>query len=138
MKEKEIDLLISSFKKSIAGRKIIEIAKPTGVKKIREYIERGPTASKIFSDLKSKAPINTKAAIYYNDLLRFKKLDKKYPIILVDTSYWLYYRFFALRNWYNRAYPYLAKQPNFNMEHNWLADEIFITKFQKLFIDKLY
>jgi DNA polymerase elongation subunit (family B) len=77
--KKEIDLLISSFKKNIAGREIIEIAKPTGVKKIREYIERGPTGGKIFSDLKLKAPINTKAAIYTNDLLRFKKLDKKYP-----------------------------------------------------------
>ncbi len=89
--KKEIDLLISSFKKSIAGRQIIEIAKPTGVKKIREYIERGPTASKIFSDLKSKAPINTKAAIYYNDLLRFKKLDKKYPTIKeFEKIYYVY------------------------------------------------
>ncbi len=89
--KKEIDLLISSFKKSIAGREIVEIAKPTGVKKIREYIERGPTASKIFSDLKSKAPINTKAAIYYNDLLRFKKLDKKYPTIKeFEKIYYVY------------------------------------------------
>ena len=70
-------------------------------------------------------------------LNQMAKLDKKYPVILVDTSYWLYYRFFALRNWYNRAYPDLAKQPNFNMEHNWLADEIFITKYQKLFIDNI-
>jgi len=70
-------------------------------------------------------------------LNQMAKLDKSYPVILVDTSYWLYYRFFALRNWYNRAYPDLAKQPNFNMEHNWLTDEIFITKYQKLFIDNI-
>ena len=89
--KKEIDLLISSFKKSIANREIVEIAKPTGVKKIREYIERLPTGGKIFSDLKIKAPINTKAAIYYNDLLRFKKLDKKYPTIKeFEKIYYVY------------------------------------------------
>ena len=65
------------------------------------------------------------------------KLDNKFPVILVDTSFWLYYRFFALRNWYNRAYPELSKQPNFNIEHNWLMDEIFMVKYQKLFIDNI-
>lgn len=65
------------------------------------------------------------------------KLEKKYPVILVDTSFWLYYRYFALRNWYSRAYPDVVNQPNFNMEHNWLEDEIFITKYKKLFIENI-
>lgn len=66
------------------------------------------------------------------------KLDKRYPVLLVDTSFWLYYRFFALRNWYKRAYPdIVANNPNFNMEHNWFEDEIFMTKYQKLFIDNI-
>ena len=33
------------------------------------------------------------------------KLNLDLPILLIDTSYWLYYRFFSLRNWYFRAYP---------------------------------
>jgi len=70
-------------------------------------------------------------------LNQMSKLDKKYPVLLVDTSFWLYYRFFALRNWYKRAYPDITSQPNFNLEHDWLNDEIFITKYKKLFIDNI-
>jgi len=75
----EIDKRILDFKKHVKTIPIAEIAKPTGVKQIRSYIERKPGAGEIFSHLKLKAPINTKAAIWYNDLLRFKKLDKQYP-----------------------------------------------------------
>ncbi len=74
-------------------------------------------------------PINP---LTYNNsnvsLNQMSKLDKKYPVLLVDTSFWLYYRFFALRNWYRRAYPDITNKPNFNLEHDWLNDEIFITK----------
>lgn len=66
------------------------------------------------------------------------KLDKKYPVLLVDTSFWLYYRFFALRIWYKRAYPdIVGNNPNFNMEHNWFEDEIFMAKYQTLFINNI-
>lgn len=66
------------------------------------------------------------------------KLNKDLPILLVDTSYWLYYRFFALRNWYSRAYPEnVSNNPNFNIEHNWLEDEVFIIKYKKLFIENI-
>jgi 5'-3' exonuclease len=66
------------------------------------------------------------------------KIDKRYPVLLVDTSFWLYYRFFALRNWYKRAYPdIVGNNPNFNLEHNWFEDVIFMNKYQKLFIDNI-
>jgi 5'-3' exonuclease len=66
------------------------------------------------------------------------KLNISMPVLLVDTSYWMYYRYFALRNWYNRAYPEnIIKNPNFNSEHNWLEDEIFMCKYKKLFIDNI-
>ena len=66
------------------------------------------------------------------------KLNADLPVILVDTSYWLYYRYFALRNWYNRAYPENnIVNPNYNSEHNWLEDEIFMTKYKKLFLDNI-
>ena len=88
------------------------------------------------------------------------KLNPELPVILIDTSYWLYYRFFSLRNWYARAYPdnYINKTTNdistetstettnnfnnnfnkdFNIEHNWLEDEIFMTKYKKLFVENI-
>ena len=65
------------------------------------------------------------------------RLDTTRPVILVDTSYWLYYRFFALRAWYKKAFPDPTRAPNFDMEHNWLDDAVFMPKFRKLFIDNI-
>ena len=36
----------------------------------------------MFSTFKLKAPANTKAAVRYNDLLKFKKFDKQYESII--------------------------------------------------------
>ena len=139
--KKEIDLLISSFKKSIADREIVDIAKPTGVKKIREYIERGPTGGKIFSDLKSKAPINTKAAIYTNDVLRFKKLDKKYPTFQIgDKIYLVYlkdnpYRIDAIAlNGYNDA-PELLEFAEKYIDRDGLFDSVMKNKLESVYSD---
>jgi len=82
----EIDQQIIDFKKHIKNIPIEEVAKPTGVKNIESYIERAPKAGEIFSTLKLKCPINTKAAIYYNDLLKFRKVDKQYPRFTVGDK----------------------------------------------------
>jgi hypothetical protein len=82
----EIDQQIIDFKKYVKTMPIEEVAKPTGVKNIESYIERAPKAGEIFSTLKLKCPINTKAAIYYNDLLKFKKVDKQYPRFTVGDK----------------------------------------------------
>jgi hypothetical protein len=74
----EIDKRIVDFKSSLNELPWNDLAKPTGVKQINSYIAKRPSPGEIFSEFKLKAPINTKAAIYYNDLLKFKKLDKKY------------------------------------------------------------
>jgi hypothetical protein len=76
----EIDQKIINFKKYVKTLSIDEIAKPTGVKQIESYIESSPRAGNIFSTLKLKCPINTKAAIYYNDLLKFKRVQNQYPL----------------------------------------------------------
>ena len=75
----DIDKRILDFKKFVKDLPLGDIAKPTGVKQVSSYIDRKPGIGEIFSTLKLKCPINTKAAVWYNDLLRFKKLDKKYP-----------------------------------------------------------
>ena len=76
--KKDIDKKIIDFKKTLDTVPIKNIAKPTGVRNIKKYIKSPPQAGQIFSKLELKCPINTKSAIWYNDLLRFKKLDKKY------------------------------------------------------------
>ena len=77
----EIDKQIIDFKSSLNQMDWADLAKPTGVKQINSYIAKRPSPGEIFSEFKLKAPINTKAAVYYNDLLKFKKLDKKYPLL---------------------------------------------------------
>ena len=76
--KEEIDKFVMEFKNSIQTVEWIKLLKPTGLKKIGEYIERKPMAGEIFSKLKLKCPVNTKAAIATNDILRFKGLTKKY------------------------------------------------------------
>ena len=75
----DIDKRIVNFKNYLNTADWNELAKPTGVKMINKYIKRKPKIGEIFSEFELKAPINTKAAVFYNDLLRFKKLDKQYP-----------------------------------------------------------
>jgi DNA polymerase elongation subunit (family B) len=76
----EIDQQIIDFKKYVKDIPIELLAKPTGVKNVESYIERTPKSGEIFSSLKLKCPINAKAAIHYNDLLKFKKAHKQYPL----------------------------------------------------------
>jgi DNA polymerase elongation subunit (family B) len=77
----EIDKSIIEFYQSLKSIDIKQLGKPTGVKQISSY-HIPSRAGEMFSSFKLKAPANTKAAIRYNDLLRFKKLDKKYESIL--------------------------------------------------------
>jgi len=76
----EIDKQIIDFKSSLDKMDWNELAKPTGVKQINSYIAKRPSPGEIFSEFKLKAPVNTKAAVVYNDLLKFKRLDKKYTL----------------------------------------------------------
>jgi hypothetical protein len=76
----EIDKAIIDFKSSLNSLSWSDLAKPTGVKQISSYIAKRPSPGEIFSEFKLKAPVNTKAAVVTNDLLKFKKLDKKYSL----------------------------------------------------------
>lgn len=78
--KEEIDKKIQEFRKYIKNRPIGDIAKPTGVRNIKKYTKSSPKMGEIFSSLHLKTPINTKAAIYYNDLIIYKKLDKEYSL----------------------------------------------------------
>jgi DNA polymerase elongation subunit (family B) len=77
----ELDNSIINFYKLVKTLDPRELGKPTGVKQIASY-RNAPRAGEMFSTFKLKAPSNTKAAVRYNDLLRFKKLDKQYESII--------------------------------------------------------
>jgi DNA polymerase elongation subunit (family B) len=77
----EIDSDIVDFYKTLKTLDPKQLGKPTGVKQIHNYHIPAMTGD-MFSSFRIKAPANTKAAIRYNDLLRFKKLDKKYESII--------------------------------------------------------
>ena len=77
----DIDQSIISFYQKLKTLDPRTLGKPTGVKQINSY-HIPALAGEIFSQFKLKAPSNTKAAIRYNDLLKFKKLDKKYESII--------------------------------------------------------
>ena len=84
--KKEIDKYVMDFKKSIATIEWKKLLKPSGLKKIEEYIELPPQAGEMFSRLRKKCPQNTKAAIITNDLIRFYNLQNKYPEFVVGDK----------------------------------------------------
>lgn len=85
-----IDDKILEFRERFKTLSLEEAAKPTGINKYKEYYG-GKKPGQIFSNVLTKCPVNTKAAIYYNDLLKFKGLDGEHPIIQVgDKIKWVY------------------------------------------------
>lgn len=82
----DIDKDVLKFKQSIENVDWRLLIKPSGLKKIDEYIESPPQPGEIFSRLKIKCPSNTKAAVFSNDLIRFYKLDKQYPTFMIGDK----------------------------------------------------
>jgi 5'-3' exonuclease len=97
-----------------------------------------PSLTNSYPTLINMNPNMNPSAIVPLTINNMGELNKTKPVILVDTSYWLYYRFFALRNWYKKVYPtVVAGNPNFDTEHDWLKDQIFMDKYRKLFIENI-
>ena len=89
----EIDKEILAFKESLKDIDFVQISKPTGVKNVKKYTGLPASADCIFSEFENKAPVGVKAAVRYNDLLKFKKLDKKHTqIVEGDKIKWVYLR----------------------------------------------
>ena len=75
----DIDDYVRAFKDSIDKLDWLQLAKPSGLKKMREYLASPPLPGEMFSKLEKKCPINTKAAIISNDIIRYYKLNKEHP-----------------------------------------------------------
>lgn len=60
------------------------------------------------------------------------KIDIYNPVLCIDCSYYIFYRFFALCSWWKRAFP----EDPLDIE-NILENKIFIDKFYKLFFENI-
>ena len=100
--QEEIDARVKAFKKQILDGTIplTDLGNPTSVKQIGKHQGKPARAGEILSTFnhvenkvgrKLGAPAAVKAAIRYNDLLRFWKLDTKHELITNGTKIkWIY------------------------------------------------
>jgi len=101
-KQEEIDARVKTFKKQILDGTIplTDLGNPTSVKQIGKHQGKPARVGEMLSTFnhvenkvgrKLGAPAAVKAAIRYNDLLRFWKLDKKHELITNGTKVkWIY------------------------------------------------
>ena len=89
---KDIVDQIKTFKQRILNDiSISELGNPTAVKKLNKYMGTSARAGEMFTQIEKGAPAPVRAAIKYNDLLRFWKLDKQYNLITqADKVKWIY------------------------------------------------
>ena len=89
----EIDNRLKEFKTQILDGTIplTELGNPTAVKKLNKYTERKARAGEMFSMIGKGAPASVKAAIIYNDLLKFWGLNKNHNYITQGSKIkWIY------------------------------------------------
>jgi len=91
-KQKEIDDLILKFRDKIMSKEtdIALLGNPTSVKTLNEYVGRKPRAGEVMTEIKKGAPVNVKAAIVYNDLLKFWNIKGHSQIVQGDKIKWIY------------------------------------------------
>jgi len=137
----DIDQDVLAFKSSLNTIDWKHLLKPTGLKKLGEYIERAPMPGELFSTLKKKCPVNTKAAIITNDFIRFKKQSAKYPeFSLGDKMYYAQlkpnpYKIDVIGfNGYNDM-PEITEIINKYIDREGLFDSIMRNKLETLYSD---
>lgn len=81
-----IDIKVLDFKQSLKEITWRDFLKPTGVKNIQKYISKSPEKGEMFSKLEKRCPVNSKAAIIFNDFICYHNLDKKFPTFQVGDK----------------------------------------------------
>ncbi len=88
--KEKIDEKIIAFKNKMKAADYNQISMPTGVKNIKKFIKKGDYTS-ILTQYNKGTPVHVKAAIFYNDLIRYYKKQKKYQFISAgDKIKWVY------------------------------------------------
>jgi len=139
--KEDIDKDVMEFKNSISTVEWKKLLKPVGLKKLDEYIERKPSPGELFSKLKLKCPVNTKAAIITNDILRFKKITKQYPEFTLGDKIYIaalksnpYKIDVVALNGYNDA-PEILEIVNKYIDREGLFDSIIRNKLETVYDD---
>lgn len=91
--QKEIDDLLQDFRAKVLAddMDVTVLGNPTRVKTLDKYTAAPPRPGEMFSVIAQGAPAPVKAAIKYNDLLTFWKLDKQHSKITQgDKIKWIY------------------------------------------------
>ena len=91
--QKEVDLLLNDFRAKVLADNmdITILGNPTRVNTLDKYVAKYPKPGEMFSIVAQGAPAPVKAAIKYNDLLTFWKLDKDHSkIVQGDKVKWIY------------------------------------------------
>jgi hypothetical protein len=94
----KIDERILNFKRDMKLKNYDEVSMPTGVKRIKKFIEKGKRNSftttgkkAVITPYKKGTPVHVKSSINHNDLLRYFGDDKKYQFISDgDKIKWIY------------------------------------------------
>ena len=58
-------------------------------------------------------------------------------LILIDTSYTSFYRFFATIRWFSFAYPEEYKILKLDNKYDWSQNDIFIQKYEKMYLESI-
>ena len=85
----EIDEKIMKFKKEMKTSDIMDIALPTGVKKLNKFKDSTPKDA-VFTNMKKGTPVHVKAAWVYNDLLKYWGLNNFEKIKSSEKIKWIY------------------------------------------------
>jgi len=84
-----IDEKILKFKKEMKTSDIMDIALPTGVRKLTKFKLSTPKDA-VFTNMRKGTPVHVKAAWIYNDLLKYWNLTNSEKIKSSEKIKWIY------------------------------------------------
>jgi len=58
-------------------------------------------------------------------------------LILIDSSYTAFYRFFATIRWFSFAFPEEYKELKNDTQYDWSTNKVFLEKYEKMFLDSI-
>ena len=58
-------------------------------------------------------------------------------VLLIDSSYTSFYRFFATKTWYSMAHKDDYKVVKDIKDYNWVENKTFIEKYEKMYLDSI-
>ena len=138
----KIDHRITRFRKNMKYNELDDISSPTGVKGIWKYLQKDNENSSVFSVFKKGCPVHVKAALAYNDLIRYFKQDNKYQFINNgDKIRWVYLKHnqLGLKVVAYKGHedpPEIMKFINDHIDHDKIYDQA-LTKKLQMFYDCL-